>query len=194
MFMQGWSLCKYFLGLDPTCFAVSQKEPWHFHFPCWHRAPSDVRCCRWNWLAHQDSTQFHFSAHINEYHYREKTLILTLNLLNKRHQGFSAHCNAQLTIFRCPWKMIPMQRTSIFLKYFPGSHFLLLTVAGLRGSITTWKITSSLKQVISTVCSGEAHIQMSRRKSGNEATVLTSWKICVIQWYNKRTKFLKKLL
>lgn len=46
------------------------------------------------------------------------------------------------------------------------------------------KSTSNLKQIISTVYSGEACIQMSRRKFGNEANALIGLLIWVIELYN----------
>lgn len=50
----------------------------------------------------------YLSGHISEYHYRKKNFILTLNLLDKWHHGFSAHRNEHLTILRCPCKLIPV--------------------------------------------------------------------------------------
>lgn len=135
----------------------------------------------------QGQHTFHFSAHINEHHYRKEPLFLPSTCSIKSTMGFQH-------IVMNDWQFSGDTNadSKYFLKILPWFSFLtfcLYPVTGLRGSITTQKTASNLKLVISKV-----YIQVSRRKFGNEAIVLTNWKICVIQWYNKITTFLKKLL
>lgn len=135
----------------------------------------------------QGQHTFHFSARINEHHYRKEPLFLPSTCSIKSTMGFQH-------IVMNDWQFSGDTNadSKYFLKILPWFSFLtfcLYPVTGLRGSITTQKTASNLKLIISKV-----YIQVSRRKFGNEAIVLTNWKICVIQWYNKITTFLKKLL
>lgn len=108
LFIRGWPLCKYFLWLDPTYFFVSQKRMVTFWLSLLtHSTRKHPQLSEWNRLAHQERAHTTFPVASMSITIG-KTYTLTVNLPNKWHQEFSAHCNEHLTILRCSCKMIPV--------------------------------------------------------------------------------------
>lgn len=109
LFRLGWPLCKYFLLLDPTYFAISHKRTLTFllSLVTW----STISCplmSEGNWMAHWRPHTLPFWSYewVSQ---QKKPFILTCNLLDKWHHGFSVHCNVHLTILRPSCKQIPRQ-------------------------------------------------------------------------------------